>query len=291
MMNGAHADRPTGNSSPPGANGQTDPREAAPPNRFAGTDAADATGNGSEHDLCEIEYDGRTYQVPTPLKGAFLRQQDYTRKTQDVARQRQALDQARAMLATQLTAQQQHVRDIAALVNLDEQLQALARINWPMLRQQNPQGAATAQQRLVQLTNARNQIAAGVQNKLRARALLAREIEAKKVADAQQQLRRDIKGWDAEMARRLRDYGISLGFNPDELAAVSDPRAIKALHRAYVGEQQLRQPSAPQSDNELRPLSQVARRSSPAEIELSDKMSTEDWIRARNRQVRQRKGY
>ena len=106
----------------------------------------------------------------------------------------------------------------------------------------------------------------------------------------EQTLRRDLKGWNGEMARRLRDYGASLGFEPDELAAVTDPRIIKALHRAWSTEEQAKRNSVPHPSNDMRPLSQVARRSSPAEIELSDNMPIGDWIKARNRQIRQRKG-
>jgi hypothetical protein len=143
----------------------------------------------------------------------------------------------------------------------------------------------------MQFGKARDLVAAKLTQKLRARAMLAHEMEAKRAASAHRELRRDIKGWNADMARRLRDYGLSLGFEPDELAAVADPRAIKALYRAYLADQQSRTTAPQPPADELRPLSQVARRSSPAEIELSDAMSTEDWIRARNRQVRQRKGY
>jgi len=284
MMNGADAARLPGSDFPAAANGRMNARAAAPPGADPGASDPDET--------CEIEYEGRCYTIPAALKGAFLRQQDYTRKTQDVARERRLLEGARNAIASELAGQQQHVRDIAALIYLDEQLQQLKQINWPMLRQQNPQGAEMAAGRLMQFTEARNLVARKLAEKLRARALLARETEAKRVAKAHQELGRDIKGWNAETAKRLREYGLSLGFEPDELAAVTDPRAIKALYRAFLGDQQSRTPSAPTPPaGDLRPLSQVARRSSPAEIELSDKMSTEDWIRARNRQVRQRKGY
>ncbi len=318
MMNGADADRLSGNGFPTAANGRTrlgaaDPRRSLSSGPLqAGPGAAygpgqtpqagdpDAPGAGDPFafgdagagETCEIDYEGRCYTVPAALKDAFLRQQDYTKKTQDVARQRRMLERARGALMSDLAAQQQHVRDIAALVYLDEELQQMKRLDWPLLRQRNPQGAAMAAQRAMQFGKARDLVAAKLGEKLRARAMLARETEAKRAASAQEELRRDIKGWNADMARRLRDYGLSLGFAPEELAAVTDPRAIKALHRAWLGDQRSRIPSAPPPPaDELRPLSQVARRSSPAEIELSDNMSTEDWIRARNRQVRQRKGY
>lgn len=180
----------------------------------------------------------------------------------------------------QLVAQQEHIRDIAALANLDEQLQVFAKTDWQALRQQNPQGANAGWQRMLQLTQARNAVAAK----------LAQRMEAKYAADGQRQLRREIKGWNPDIARRLRDYGVSLGFEPDELAAINDPRVVKALHRAWLGEQGGAANAAPTPERDIRPLSQVARRSSPATAGLSDGMSTADWIKTRNKQLRQRKG-
>ncbi len=285
MMNGADAVRRARNGSAFGMNGRTMPEAAEPPGPEAGE-------TGPADELYELEHEGQRYQIPAALKDSFLRHADYTRKTQDIARQRRTLEQARAALSAQLVAQQEHLRDIAALVGIDDQLQALSKTNWQQLRQKNPQAAQQLLQRALQLTQVRNAVATKVTEKLKARALLARQMEAKGAADAHRVLRRDIKGWDANMARRLRDYGVSLGFDPDELAAVSDPRIIKALHRAWNGEQQANRASAPPPSNDMRPLSQVGRRSSPAEIELSDRMPIEDWMKARNRQVRQkRKGY
>lgn len=291
MMNGADAVRRARSGSASGANGRTIPRGALSgqgPRKPPPEPKAGVTGPGDA--LCEIEHEGRVYEIPKALEGAFLRQQDYTKKTQDVARQRRALERARANLTRELVAQQSHVRDVAALVNLDQQIQALKQANWPALRQQNPHAAQAGLQKLVQLNQARSAVAAKLMEKLRARALLAREMEAREAAKTEQTLRRDLKGWNAEMAQRLRDYGVSLGFEPDELAAVTDPRIIKALHRAWSAEEQAKRTSVPHPVSDMRPLNQVARRSSPAEIELSDNMPIADWIAARNRQVRQRKG-
>mgnify|MGYP006985680530 CR=1 FL=1 len=50
----------------------------------------DAPGTEEDHaEFATIDYDGEQFQVPPKLKEAFLRQQDYTRKTQEVARLRQ----------------------------------------------------------------------------------------------------------------------------------------------------------------------------------------------------------
>lgn len=44
-------------------------------------------------DLAELDWDGQKYQVPLKLKDAFMKNDDYTRKTQELADQRRSLEQ------------------------------------------------------------------------------------------------------------------------------------------------------------------------------------------------------
>lgn len=44
-------------------------------------------------DLAELDWDGQKYQVPMKLKDAFMKNDDYTRKTQELAEQRKSLEQ------------------------------------------------------------------------------------------------------------------------------------------------------------------------------------------------------
>jgi hypothetical protein len=47
-------------------------------------------------DEVEVEYEGKTYCLPPELRDALLRQADYTRKTQEVAQARKALEAEKA---------------------------------------------------------------------------------------------------------------------------------------------------------------------------------------------------
>ena len=58
-------------------------------------------------DLEEIEYDGQKFLVPPELKGAFLRQADYTQKTQALAREREQVHAAAQQTTQTLQALQQ----------------------------------------------------------------------------------------------------------------------------------------------------------------------------------------
>ena len=67
-------------------------------------------------DLISIEQDGKKFDVPVELKDAFLRQSDYTRKTQEVASERaqvHAAYQQTAQLAQSLQQQQNQLAQYA----------------------------------------------------------------------------------------------------------------------------------------------------------------------------------
>jgi len=106
--------------------------------------------------LEEIEFEGKTYQIPPELKKGFLYQQDYSRKTQEIADyKRQLADQH-----DYLTAQRQLLatasQDFAELRAAEQQLQAFQQINWQELASADP-GRAFAlskqQEQITQLVN------------------------------------------------------------------------------------------------------------------------------------------
>jgi len=85
-----------------------------PKKRVRATD--DEEGSDADADLEEIEHDGKKHRVPKELKDAFLRQSDYTRKTQEVAEARRQVEQTWAEAqhtAQQLVATQQALAQFA----------------------------------------------------------------------------------------------------------------------------------------------------------------------------------
>src|ERR1700730_7367382 len=69
-------------------------------NQIEGNTVADSEVQPTESDLAQLEWDGATYQVPVKLKDAFMRNEDYTRKTQELAEQRKSVDQLREISQT-----------------------------------------------------------------------------------------------------------------------------------------------------------------------------------------------
>jgi hypothetical protein len=53
----------------------------------------EAPESAEQPEFQEIEYEGKTYQVPPELKDALLRQSDYTKKTTEVSERQRAIEQ------------------------------------------------------------------------------------------------------------------------------------------------------------------------------------------------------
>ena len=78
----------------------------------------------------EIEYEGEKYKVPKSLKDAFLRQSDYTRKTQEVAEQRKEFERQRDQFQQQAAMQRQHIEDFSQLHTIDAQIERFKNVDW-----------------------------------------------------------------------------------------------------------------------------------------------------------------
>ena len=83
---------------------------------------------------------GETIEAPlAELKSGYLRQQDYTQKTQQLAEERK---QAAAQVAQQFQAAQQLTREQAQLMTLQEALTEFQKADWSTLYAQDPQEAS-----------------------------------------------------------------------------------------------------------------------------------------------------
>src|SRR4051794_25376107 len=82
----------------------------------------------------EVERGGKTYRVPKALKGELMMHADYTRKTQEVAATRRALEQravdlAEAEVQTR-AALGEHVAEVAQLHGIEAELARLGAVDW-----------------------------------------------------------------------------------------------------------------------------------------------------------------
>lgn len=240
----------------------------------------------AEPELEEIEYEGKTFRVPPELKKGLMLNADYTRKTQEVADQRKALESDRQALVQQAQAQQQNIRDYAQIEALTQRIAEYDKIDWQSLNSQDPVKAQSLWIQLGQLKDQRATLATTLHQKEQERTLTAQREAARRNEEGQAVLRKEIPNWGPELASKLKDFAVSNGFTAQEVEQVVDPRTVKILNLAYVGAQlaekqrtAIRKPKA-----EAKPVPSVSTKGKP-DNRLRDDISTEEWVRRRNAQI------
>lgn len=207
--------------------------------------ALDPFGEG---DITVVEHQGKTYRIPKALKPALMMQADYTRKTQELAESRRALDAERQAHAQDSQARDRFLEDhhgeVARHTALSHQLAAFADVDWQGLQAQDPQQAAELWQSYNAMHAERQALGEGLTFAQEQRQAIDRQAFAQAVDHCHAVLAREVEGWSPQVGAELGDFGRQVfGFSADELNQVTDPRMIKVLHLARLGQQAQQQSS------------------------------------------------
>src|SRR5262245_29152614 len=95
-------------------------------------------GDVAEEELEEIEFSGKKYSVPKSLKGGFMMQADYTRKTQELAEHRRGFDSEREAFTKEVEARRGSLREEGLLSVMDDQIEQYQRVDWATWRANDP---------------------------------------------------------------------------------------------------------------------------------------------------------
>jgi hypothetical protein len=239
----------------------------------------------------EIEHAGEKYRIPKALKGAFLMHADYTRKTQEIADKGRVLEERQNALQNHQRLEQEHLTRFGRVHALNDELARYAALDWTALRAQDPAKADNLWQTLLHTKQARDQMLGQLQSEIQQKAFESERDNARRVEQGHAAMARDIKDWNPEMFGKVRDFGArEFGFDPGEIAAVHDPRMLKVLHRAYLGDQAIKRAAASETaaaNEQLKPLPTVAGNSRNGRGP-SDEQSVEEWMRRRNEQSKKK---
>lgn len=238
-----------------------------------------------EDDLEEVEIDGKTYKVP---KEAALRQADYTRKTQEVAELRRAAEAAIERLES---VSQEETQALTHVAMIDAKLSDFANIDWDTWERTSPLDAQRAWRQYTQLKEERG---VAVQNYAQVRqyvASVAEQERATRLEQGHKELAAKIPGWNQEKAVKLLDFGAkAYGFTREELGAIDDPRMILALNDAFETQNARKAAATKQKaaqQQAIRPAAKVPS-GAPAVKPMSDRASTDAWMKARQAQLAKR---
>jgi hypothetical protein len=238
---------------------------------------------GADPETFELELDGEVHTLPAVLKGAVMRHADYTRKTQELAEHRRALEAERAAMAAQKQAHQGASRDELRLAALDHQIEDLQGVDWEAYAGEDPEGAQANWAALQQLTAAREQLAYAVSHHQERSALQAAREAAEAMAETGRALSQEIEGWSPEVASKLVDYAQAFGVTMEEMREMADPRLWKLLHKAWRADQ-ASEAGAREAARTVRPAVSVSGGGGGG-AGVRDDLATKEWMRRRNEQM------
>lgn len=243
----------------------------------------DGQAQTTEDEFEEIEHEGSKYSIPKALKPALMFQADYTRKTQELADQRRAFEADRVRYTQ---ASQEHIQSMAKLVAMDEQLDALNKVDWRAFTAEDPIQAQQTWMQFSQMKDARQQLAVQLQQQEQQRALGEQQEIAKRIEESRAVLARDIKGWSQQTEDQVVKFlGETYGFSTHDIARAYAPPVMKMAYDAWMGQELMKkQIAATQrpAATPIRPVPQVGSGAAPAGVDPA-RMSDDEWLAARTK--------
>lgn len=164
------------------------------------------------------------------LQRGNMWQRDYTRKTQDLARQRDELAKAYAKQSQEYA--ESYSKRLTELQQLAMKTVAaeLAGVDWERLAADDPLGYPAKFERRQKLQTLLQTIQAEMQQAESQASQQKTKSKAERWQKSLEILNRDIPDFGPDVAKKLIDAGKDWGFEPQEIAEWDDHRQIKMLH-------------------------------------------------------------
>lgn len=256
-----------------------------------------------EDETEEIDHDGKKYKVPKDLKESFLRQADYTQKTQAIAEERRALAARATEISQQAEILQATAGQRANLALIDQQIEAFSATNWNQYDTSDPQVSAWVAQQAMQWQQLRDAKASLEGNISQAEQHLKATSErttANAIAQADAILAKEVEGWSPQLVNTLASFAAdNFGFSGEELRdslvnsdGTPDTRSFKVLARLHKAETELAALKAKQTSTAqasklaaVKPAATVGGRTNGYKPGLDDSLPADEWLRRRNAQA------
>lgn len=211
---------------------ETAPEEAAPEEVDGDDDKepAEQPEKDSTEAFLELEIDGKKLAISKDeAKNGYLRQQDYTQKAQNLARERQ---ESQAHIQQQFAQVQQFSAEIGQLTTIDATLNQYQNVDWPALREADPLSYSTHLAEYNDMRARRGEMVQAIGSKQQQFAVMQQQQFAQQTQEAQTYLTAKIPGFGKEHLTQMKEFGVAHGFQPEELANVSDKRMLEVLWKA-----------------------------------------------------------
>lgn len=187
---------------------------------------------GAVDDDTEVEFEGKAYKVPKELKEALMRQADYTKKTQEVAEQRKAVEERANVLQQQERALSQSFEKRVELKGIQDRLTQFEQIDWQGLADSDPVQATKLNIAYQQLQRQAQNVYGELQQTQQASEQLTQHQRQQMLVEAQKDLQTRLPNFTAETAEKIKKAAREYGIGDQELNSIADARYVHVLHDA-----------------------------------------------------------
>jgi hypothetical protein len=197
----------------------------------------EATVEGAEavEEVVEIEIEGEVLEVPERYKDYFLRQKDYTQKTQTLAEQRKEVElQQKTLLARQKEQEflQEAQPDINNIGYLDAQIKQMSE---DLRKDVNNLPSDELFKKKIEVDGLKEQrqaLADGLQVKYKEFEDAQEQTRKELLEQGAQVLKQKIPDWNADKQKAVSDYALSKGMSQEVVASLIDPVHVEILWEA-----------------------------------------------------------
>lgn len=252
-------------------------------------DDDDGSEPEAEAETVTLDVDGQSYEVPAALKDKFLMQQDYTRKTQEVAELRKSVE-ARAAQVDQLANVTQEELDVRVQYeNVTRQLEQYSQVDWQQLENEDIVAAGSHFRQYQQLRELQGQLLQKGQQISQQRSASIEQMTASRLQETAEFASKNLPNWSQELDAEITNFAVKeLGFDVDTLKGAYNPQIYRTLYLAHLGQKTLAnsQKAKPQpSKAKAKPLSKVKGRAGAVNAPVQDIDDMEAYAAARKKQM------
>lgn len=256
----------------------------------------DEAGDGDQtEETTTIEIDGVEYVIPKALEGSFLKNKDYTTKSQANAERARSLETREAEIEERAKVTEEELDARATLRSVEKQLEAYDKLtpqDWEYHENQDPLGTQRHWRQYQLLQQEKGKLASTLTEKQNARAQSAQQDLAKRVEETNAFAAKNIPGFKPELTDTLVKFAKEKQIPDAKLRELWSPTFFQILHLAHLGEKTLKttvKPVVKVDQAAQTPLKTVAAKSNPKPSGLDDRLSIEEWSKRRNAQVNSRR--
>jgi len=184
----------------------------------------------------DLDVEGEVYRVPKPLKAkaqewkdGYLRREDYTRKTQDLADLRKQAQAAAEALHLRQSFENEVQEEREEVARLKSELGRYKQVDWPNLSMEDYIKLKGQQDSLKERMTELN---GSIEKKSQA---LSEKMTAHKrslIEEAGKYLQRSIPNWNEEAMKSARSGAQDVGYTEDEMGNVYDARFVHLAWKA-----------------------------------------------------------